>query len=136
MTQYKEKARKQGQAVGLGLFSYPVLMAADILLYQADKVPVGEDQFEHLCLARDIAERVNKTYKKTAPKKRNVFRMPEPLIGKEGARVMSLTDGTSKMSKSAPNPDSRICFTDDPAAIKRKIKRCKTDVAMGMELGN
>eukprot|EP00449_Zooxanthella_nutricula_P008165 CAMPEP_0198514318 /NCGR_PEP_ID=MMETSP1462-20131121/16616_1 /TAXON_ID=1333877 /ORGANISM="Brandtodinium nutriculum, Strain RCC3387" /LENGTH=152 /DNA_ID=CAMNT_0044243765 /DNA_START=10 /DNA_END=464 /DNA_ORIENTATION=+ len=94
MTQYKEKSKKEGGGpVGLGLLSYPVLMAADILLYQADKVPVGEDQFEHLCVARDICQRVNKIYKKTAPNKRHVFRMPEPLIGKQGARVMSLSDG-------------------------------------------
>eukprot|EP00929_Paragymnodinium_shiwhaense_P010098 TRINITY_DN114591_c0_g1_i1.p1 TRINITY_DN114591_c0_g1~~TRINITY_DN114591_c0_g1_i1.p1 ORF type:complete len:467 (-),score=134.91 TRINITY_DN114591_c0_g1_i1:42-1442(-) len=136
MTQYKEKAVKQQQGVCAGLFGYPVLMAADILLYQADKVPVGEDQMEHLFLARDIAQRMNKTYKKTAYKKRNLFREPEPLIRKTGARVMSLQDGTSKMSKSAPNPDSRICITDDAATIKRKVKRCKTDSVMGMELGN
>jgi len=136
MTQYKEKAIKFQRAVGLGLFAYPVLMAADILLYQADKVPVGEDQMEHLYLARDIADRMNKEYKKTAYKKRTLFRMPEPLIGKQGARVMGLSDGTKKMSKSDPNEDSRITFTDTPAAIKRKVKRCKTDSIVGIELGN
>lgn len=137
MTQYKEKARKQqDRAVGLGLFAYPVLMAADILLYQADRVPVGEDQFEHLCLARDIAERMNKEYKKTAPKKRRLFQVPEALIGKEGARVMGLGDGTKKMSKSDPNENSRICLTDPPDVIKRKVKRCKTDTLVGLELDN
>lgn len=145
MTQYKEKAKKQQDmaetggeriAVGLGLFAYPVLMAADILLYQADRVPVGEDQFEHLCLARDIAERMNKFYKKTAPKKRTLFRVPEALIGKEGARVMGLGDGTKKMSKSDPNPESRICLTDPPDVIKKKVKRCKTDSTVGIELDN
>lgn len=137
MTQYKEKAVKQGRAVCLGLFSYPVLMAADILLYQADKVPVGEDQMEHLFLARDIAERVNRDYKKTAPKKRTLFRVPEAMVGKTGgARVMSLDDGTKKMSKSAPSPDSRIAITDTPAQIKKKIKRAKTDLVVGLELGN
>lgn len=136
MTQYKEKAVKMQKAVGLGLFAYPVLMAADILLYQADKVPVGEDQQEHLFLARDIAERMNSEYQKTAPKKRQLFRMPEPLVGKQGARVMGLSDGTKKMSKSDPDADSRICFTDDAAAIKRKVKRCKTDTIVGLELNN
>jgi len=136
MTQYKEKAVKYQRAVGLGLFAYPVLMAADILLYQADKVPVGEDQMEHLFLARDIAERMNKEYKKTAPKKRNLFRMPEPLVGKQGARVMSLSDGTKKMSKSDPDANGRIAITDDASTIKRKIKRCKTDLIVGIEHNN
>jgi len=136
MTQYKEKAVRQGEAVCAGLFSYPVLMAADILLYQADKVPVGEDQKEHLYLARDIAERMNKQYKKTSYKKRTLFRVPDALVGKEGARVMSLNDGTNKMSKSAPNLDSRINLTDDAATIKRKLKRAKTDLVVGIELNN
>lgn len=138
MTQFKEKAKKQSSdvAVGVGLFAYPVLMAADILLYQADRVPVGEDQFEHLCLARDIAARLNQNYKKTAPRRRRLFTVPEALIGKEGARVMSLGDGTSKMSKSDPNADSRICLTDPPDVIKRKVKRCKTDTSVGLELNN
>lgn len=138
MTQFKEKAKKQTgrSAVGVGLFAYPVLMAADILLYQADRVPVGEDQFEHLCLARDIAARMNEQFKKTAPKRRRLFTAPEALIGKEGARVMSLDDGTNKMSKSALNEDSRICLTDPPNVIKRKVKRCKTDSIVGIELDN
>jgi len=136
MTQYKEKARKQVAGVGAGLFTYPVLMAADILLYQADKVPVGEDQFEHLCLARDIANKMNRIYKKTAYKKRRLFRIPEALIGGAGARVMALSDGNSKMSKSDPDENSRICITDDPTVIKRKVKKCKTDTQEGLELDN
>lgn len=136
MTQYKEKAKKMHVPVGVGLLSYPVLMAADILLYQADKVPVGEDQMEHLYLARDIAERMNRDFKKTAPSKRTLFRMPEPLVGKFGARVMGLSDGTKKMSKSDPDADSRIVLTDTPADIKRKVKRCKTDTIVGLELNN
>uniref|UniRef100_A0A7S1BNT3 tryptophan--tRNA ligase n=1 Tax=Corethron hystrix TaxID=216773 RepID=A0A7S1BNT3_9STRA len=113
MIQYKEKARKQGDGVGVGLFAYPVLMAADILLYQADRVPVGEDQRQHLELTRDISRRFNDQYckgnkfKKRAKAagfpSRPVFTEPEAMIVKEGARVMSLTDGTSKMSKSDPS---------------------------------
>lgn len=135
-TQYKEKALKLGQSVGMGLFAYPVLMAADILLYQADKVPVGEDQLEHLYLTRDIAGRINREYTKTAPKGRRLLRLPEALVGKQGARVMSLDDGRKKMSKSAPNPDSRIAITDHPSDIRRKIKRATTDSILGTELGN
>ncbi|MFM8007129.1 MAG: tryptophan--tRNA ligase, partial [Dolichospermum sp.] len=95
MIQFKEKALKQGENVSAGLLTYPVLMAADILLYQADKVPVGEDQKQHLELARDIVNRFNHQFAKNKP----VLKLPEPLIRKEGARVMSLTDGTRKMSK-------------------------------------
>lgn len=139
-TQYKEKAVKQGESVCTGLFAYPVLMAADILLYGANKVPVGEDQQEHLFLARDIASRMNELYKKTVPKNKGLrgrlLTLPEPLIGKEGARVMALDNGRNKMSKSAPAPDSRICFTDTPADITRKIKRCTTDSITGVELNN
>ena len=111
MIQYKEKAKKQGESVSIGLFDYPILMAADILLYQAQLVPVGEDQRQHLELARDIARRFNDQYckKKSMPAKgRRVFREPDALIVKEGARVMSLLDGTSKMSKSDPADGSRI----------------------------
>ena len=96
MIQYKEKAIKQGENVNVGLLDYPVLMAADILLYQADKVPVGEDQKQHIELTRDIVNRFNHQFAK--PNK-PVLKLPEPIIRKEGARVMSLTDGTSKMSK-------------------------------------
>lgn len=128
MIQFKEKAIKQGQNVNTGLLDYPVLMAADILLYQADKVPVGEDQKQHLELTRDIAARFNHQFAKKKP----VLKMPEPMIHKEGARVMSLTDGTKKMSKSDPSDQSRISLLDTPEAIKNKIKRCKTDTLRGM----
>ncbi len=120
MIQFKEKAVKQGENVGVGLLDYPVLMAADILLYQADLVPVGEDQKQHLELTRDIAGRFNDQF---AP----VFRIPHPLIRKEGARVMSLTDGTKKMSKSDPSDMSRINLLDDTYTISYKITKCKTD---------
>ncbi len=120
MIQFKEKAIKQGENVGMGLLDYPVLMAADILLYQADLVPVGEDQKQHLELTRDVAGRFNDQF---AP----VLKVPEPLIRKEGARVMSLTDGTKKMSKSDPSEMSRIHVLDKPDEIAKKIKKCKTD---------
>lgn len=133
MIQYKEKAIKQGENVNVGLLDYPVLMAADILLYQADKVPVGEDQKQHLELTRDIVNRFNHQFGK--PDK-PVLKLPEPMIRKEGARVMSLTDGTSKMSKSDPSELSRINLTDTPAEITKKIKRCKTDPVRGLEFDN
>ncbi len=129
MIQFKEKAVKQGENVGVGLLDYPVLMAADILLYDADKVPVGEDQKQHLELTRDIAARVNDKFGK---KKEPVLKVPEPLIRPEGARVMSLTDGTKKMSKSDPSELSRINLLDPPDAIKKKIKKCKTDPIKGL----
>lgn len=133
MIQYKEKAKKQGENVGVGLFDYPVLMAADILLYQADLVPVGEDQRQHLELTRDISRRFNDQFCK---RKRKTFREPAALIVKEGARVMSLQDGTSKMSKSAENDFSRINLLDKPDVIASKIKKCKTDVCEGIEWDN
>jgi len=105
-----------------------VLMAADILLYQADKVPVGEDQKQHLELTRDIANRFNFQFARKKP----VLKLPEPLIRKEGARVMSLTDGTKKMSKSDPSEQSRINLLDTPEQIQKKIKRCKTDLVKGL----
>ena len=129
MIQFKEKAVKQGENVGVGLLDYPVLMAADILLYDADVVPVGEDQKQHLELTRDIAARVNDKFGK---KKKPVLKLPEPMIRQEGARVMSLTDGTKKMSKSDPSELSRIDLLDPPEAIKRKIKKCKTDPVKGL----
>lgn len=129
MIQFKEKAIKQGENVGVGLLDYPVLMAADILLYDADKVPVGEDQKQHLELTRDIAARVNDKFGK---KKQPVLKVPEPMIRAEGARVMSLADGTKKMSKSDPSELSRINLLDPPDAIKRKIKKCKTDPIKGL----
>lgn len=128
MIQFKEKAVKQGENVNVGLLDYPVLMAADILLYQADKVPVGEDQKQHLELTRDIAARFNYQFCREKP----VLSVPEPLIRKEGARVMSLTDGTRKMSKSDPSELSRINLLDTPEQIQYKIKRCKTDPIRGL----
>jgi len=139
MIQYKEKAKKQGESVSIGLFDYPILMAADILLYQTQLVPVGEDQRQHLELSRDIARRFNDLYckKKSMPAKgRRVFREPEALVTKAGARVMSLQDGRSKMSKSDASDLSRINLLDDPAEIAKKIKKCKTDVFDGIEWGN
>ena len=129
MIQFKEKAAKGGaESASVGLFDYPVLMAADILLYQADLVPVGEDQRQHLELTRDIARRFNDQY----GKKRRVFREPQALITKSNARVMSLQEGTSKMSKSDPNENSRINLLDTPDEIRRKIKKCKTDSLKGV----
>lgn len=148
MIQYKDKAKKQSNAesVGVGLFTYPILMTSDILLYQATNVPVGEDQRQHLELARDITRRFNDLYcKGNAYKKRckaaqipsrPAFVEPEAMIVKEGARVMSLTDGTSKMSKSDPNDASRINVLDPPKLIREKIKKCKTDSFTGLEWDN
>lgn len=120
MTQYKEKSKKSEENLNAGLFTYPVLMAADILLYQTDLVPVGEDQKQHIELARDLAERFNNRYSPT-------FKVPEPLIKKEGARIMSLQDPESKMSKSDENENGYILILDKPDVIRRKIKRAVTD---------
>lgn len=120
MTQFKEKSRRAEENLNAGLFTYPVLMAADILLYNADLVPVGEDQKQHLELTRDLAERFNNRYSDT-------FTIPEPLIKESGARIMSLQDPTSIMSKSDKDPNTHILLLDDPATIKRKIKRAVTD---------
>lgn len=129
MIQFKEKAIKQGENVSAGLLSYPVLQAADILLYEPDKVPVGEDQKQHLELTRDIAARLNYQFgKEDAP----ILKLPEPMIRAEGARVMSLTDGTKKMSKSDPSELSRINLLDPPDTIQHKLKRCKTDATRGL----
>lgn len=142
MIQFKEKAKKQGENVSLGLMGYPVLMAADILLYQADVVPVGEDQKQHLELTRNIAERFNtmyggKKWKKLGGRGGRIFTVPEPLISQGGgARVMSLVDGTAKMSKSAENEKSRVNLLDPPAEIVKKIKSAKTDLIDGCEFGN
>lgn len=133
MIQFKEKAIKQGENVGVGLLDYPVLMAADILLYDADKVPVGEDQKQHLELTRDLVIRLNDRF---ADPDNPVLKLPDPLIRKDGARVMSLTDGTSKMSKSDPSEMSRINLLDPPETIAKKIKRCKTDPVRGLEFDN
>lgn len=148
MIQFKDKAKKAGtESVGVGLFTYPILMAADILLYQADRVPVGEDQRQHLELARDIVRRFNGEYCKGNPYKKRckkaglpsypVFTEPEAMIVKAGgARVMSLTDGTNKMSKSDSADGSRINVLDPPKVIRDKIKRCKTDSLPGIEWDN
>ena len=134
MIQFKEKALKQGDNVSVGLLDYPVLMAADILLYDADLVPVGEDQKQHLELARNIAQqRINSRF---GSEEQPVLKVPEPLILKDGARVMSLTDGSAKMSKSDPNEGSRINLLDPPELITKKIKRAKTDPQMGLEFDN
>lgn len=119
MTQFKDKTGK-GMVPSLGLYSYPCLMAADILLYQAKKVPVGEDQKQHLELTRDLAERFNKGYKP-------IFTIPDPVIPKVAARVMSLQDPLKKMSKSDPNTQNSIFLLDPPEKITKKIKRAVTD---------
>ena len=134
MIQFKEKSQKQGDNVSIGLLDYPVLMASDILLYDADLVPVGEDQKQHLELARDIAQqRINARF---GSLKDPIFKVPEALIIKEGAKIMSLLDGNSKMSKSDPNENSRITLLDSPDLISRKIKRAKTDAIIGLEFNN
>jgi tryptophanyl-tRNA synthetase len=121
MTQFKEKAGNEREKAGLGLYAYPVLMAADILVYQATHVPVGEDQKQHLELARDLAGAFNRRYE------RDFFPLPEPQIFGTATRVMSLRDGTRKMSKSDGSDYSRINMTDDADAIALKIRRAKTD---------
>ncbi|KAL7112186.1 hypothetical protein ACP275_05G136200 [Erythranthe tilingii] len=142
MIQFKEKSRKAGdENVGVALLTYPVLMASDILLYQSDFVPVGEDQKQHLELTRELADRVNYLYggrkwKKLGGRGGAIFKVPEPLIPPTGARVMSLTDGLSKMSKSAPSDQSRINLLDSKDVIANKIKRCKTDSFPGLEFDN
>jgi tryptophanyl-tRNA synthetase len=121
MTQFKDKARKQEENVGVGLFDYPVLMAADILLYQTDLVPVGEDQKQHLELTRDLAIRFNRDYGET-------FRVPDPFIPKVGARIMSLADPTRKMSKSDEESEAGcVMLLDSEDAVQRKFKRAVTD---------
>jgi tryptophanyl-tRNA synthetase len=122
MTQFKDKAGKHAERMSVGLFDYPVLQAADILVYKATHVPVGEDQKQHLELSRDIAQKFNNDFE--AP---NFFPLPEPLIQGPGARIMSLREGTKKMSKSDPSDQSRINLTDDADAIANKIKRATTD---------
>jgi tryptophanyl-tRNA synthetase len=121
MTQFKDKAGKNREGASIGLFVYPVLQAADILLYQATHVPVGEDQKQHLELTRDIATKFNTDFGV------ELFTLPDPYIPKESARIMSLRDGTAKMSKSDPSEMSRISLTDDDDAIAQKIRKAKTD---------
>lgn len=120
MTQFKDKIAKHSDNINAGLYTYPVLMAADILLYQADVVPVGRDQLQHLEITRDIAQRFNGVYGE-------VFTIPEPYVGKAGARIMSLQDPTKKMSKSDDNLNASIFLMDDRDAIVRKFKRAVTD---------
>ncbi len=123
MTQFKDKAGKDSERASVGLFTYPVLQAADILAYKATHVPVGEDQKQHLELSRDIADRFNREY--DVP---GFFPLPEPLIKGPGARIMSLKDGTRKMSKSDPSDLSRINLVDTAEDIVKKIKKAKTDL--------
>jgi tryptophanyl-tRNA synthetase len=122
MTQFKDKAGKHKERASLGLYAYPVLQAADILLYKATHVPVGEDQKQHLELTRDIAQKFNHDF--DAP---NFFPLPEPLTQGPGARIMSLRDGQAKMSKSDPSDNSRINLTDDADTIAQKIRKARTD---------
>ena len=120
MTQYKDKSKKQRENVSVGLLTYPALMAADILLYQTDLVPVGQDQKQHLELTRDIAERFNRDYGET-------FRVPDAFIPKVGAKIMALDDPSKKMSKSDENVNGSIMLMDDADTIRRKFKRAVTD---------
>ena len=120
MTQYKDKSAKHADNINAGLFTYPSLMAGDILLYQADLVPTGEDQKQHVELTRDLAERFNKLYGET-------FKIPKPFIEKVGARVMGLQDPTSKMSKSSTLPNDTILLIDTPEEIMKKVKKAVTD---------
>ena len=120
MTQFKDKSAKHADNINAGLYTYPVLMAADILLFQADVVPVGKDQLQHLEITRDIAQRFNNIYG-------DVFTIPEPYVGKVGAKIMSLQDPTKKMSKSDENLNASIYLMDDPDTIIRKFKRAVTD---------
>ena len=124
MTQWKDKAGKNREGQSVALFTYPVLQAADVLLYQATHVPVGEDQKQHLELARDIAQKFNNDF---ASEDAPVFTLPEPIIPPEAARIMSLRDGSSKMSKSDPSDMSRINLQDDADTIMKKVKKAKTD---------
>lgn len=120
MTQFKDKSARYAENINAGLFDYPVLMAADILLYQTNQVPVGEDQKQHLELSRDVAQRFNALYG-------DIFTLPEPFIPKSGARVMSLLDPTKKMSKSDDNRNNVITLLEDPKSVVKKLKRALTD---------
>jgi tryptophanyl-tRNA synthetase len=128
MTQFKDKASQHKENINMGLFDYPVLMAADILLYDPEVVPVGEDQKQHVELTRDLAERFNSLYGKT-------FVVPEPLIKKEGARIMGLDDPTKKMSKSAASPNNYIALLDDLDVVEKKLRRAVTDSGSTIESG-
>jgi len=124
MTQFKDKSGKNREGASIALFTYPVLQAADVLLYQATHVPVGEDQKQHLELARDIAQKFNNDFASEAAP---VFTLPDPIIPPEAARIMSLRDGSAKMSKSDPSDMSRINLTDDADTIMQKVRKAKTD---------
>lgn len=126
MTQFKDKGKGNTERAGVGLFTYPVLMAADILLYQTDLVPVGQDQKQHLELSRDLAERFNRDFGET-------FKIPEPYIPKAGASIKSLQDPEKKMSKSDENPNGSIFLLDDPDTVTKKIKRAVTDSGTTIE---
>ena len=123
MTQFKDKSGKNREGASIALFTYPVLQAADVLLYQATHVPVGDDQKQHLELARDIAQKFNNDFGEG----KEIFTLPAPIIPPEAARIMSLRDGSAKMSKSDPSDMSRINLTDDADTILQKIKKAKTD---------
>ena len=124
MTQFKDKSGKNREGASVALFTYPVLQAADVLLYQTTHVPVGEDQKQHLELARDIAQKFNNDF---TNEENPVFTLPEPIIPAEAARIMSLRDGSAKMSKSDPSDLARINLTDDADTIMKKVKKAKTD---------
>jgi tryptophanyl-tRNA synthetase len=124
MTQFKDKSGKNRESASAALYTYPVLQAADVLVYQATHVPVGEDQKQHLELARDIAQKFNNDY---ASPEAPVFTLPEPIIPPGAARIMSLRDGTAKMSKSDPSDMSRINLTDDADTMMQKVKKARTD---------
>lgn len=126
MTQFKDKGKGNTERAGVGLFTYPVLMAADILLYQTDLVPVGQDQKQHLELSRDLAERFNRDFGET-------FKVPEPYIPRAGASIKSLQDPEKKMSKSDENPNGSIFLLDDPDSVTKKIKRAVTDSGTTIE---
>lgn len=121
MTQFKDKSKKQGQNIGVGLFCYPVLMAADILLYRPDFIPVGDDQKQHVEIARDIAERFNKRYQ------REIFAIPKPYFGQSGSRIMDLREPENKMSKSANNPNGTVFLNDSNDRLAKKFRSAVTD---------
>jgi len=129
MVQFKEKSRGETESVGVGLFTYPVLQAADVLLYQAHGVPVGEDQRQHIELMRDVGARFNKSFGRA-------FVIPEPLISSDGARIMALDDPSQKMSKSAERPNSSISLADPPETIAKKIKSAVTDSGREVTAGD
>jgi len=129
MVQFKEKSKGENESVGAGIFTYPVLQAADVLLYQAQGVPVGEDQRQHIELMRDLAERFNKTLGRT-------FVLPEPWIAEEGARIMSLDDPRDKMSKSSTRPNAAISVSDPPEMVAKKIRSAVTDSGREVTVGD